>query len=106
MANCQDFTITLKNSTDAEIKATKFEYLDGSNWKVENLYGLDGSDKIEKDHSKVYKRDLGGIGDEDTCFRVTYQHHIGGLTWSVDKIETTSTFKCHDNGKITVILTK
>ena len=105
MANCQDFTITLQNSTDAEIKATKFEYKDGSDWKTENIFGIDGFKKIEKDHHIDFKRNLQGIGDESTCFKVTYRHHIGGTTWSTDKVKTTDPFTAHDNGKKTVILT-
>ena len=78
MANCEDFTITLKNSTSGEIKATKFEYKDGSNWRTENMFGLDGHQKIDEGRSISFKRDLEGVGDESTQFRVTYQHHLGG----------------------------
>lgn len=106
MANCQDFTITLHNSTHAEIKVTKFEYKDGSKWKVENMLGVDGHQKIEKDHEIPFTRDLEGIGSENTQFRVTYQHHVGGTKWSQDFIETTATFKAIDNGRKTVTLTK
>ena len=106
MANASNFTITLKNSTDAEIKATKFEYKDGTKWETENLFGLDGFKKIEKDHSFPFTRTLQGVGDEGTCFKVTYKHHIGGTTWSTDKVETTAPFVCHDNGSKIVTLTK
>ena len=81
MANCENFTIILKNSCDGEIKATKFEYKDGSNWKIENMFGVDGIQKIEQDHQLPFTRNLGGIGDENTCFRVTYKHHLGGTKW-------------------------
>jgi hypothetical protein len=105
MANCEDFTITLRNSTHGEIKATKFEYKDGSNWKIERMFGLDGIQKIEKDHSISFKRDLEGIGGESTQFRVTYQHHLGGTKWSADKSELSDTFTALDNGAKMVTLT-
>jgi hypothetical protein len=106
MANCENFTITLKNSTHGEIKATKFEYKDGSKWKTENMFGIDGFKKIEQDHSIPFTRNLQGIGGESTQFRVTYKHHIGGTTWSTDKVETTETFTAYDNGSKTVTLTE
>jgi hypothetical protein len=106
MANCENFKVTLKNSADGEIKATKFEYKDGSNWKTENMFGLDGYQKIEKDHSVPFTRDLGGIGDESTCFKVTYKHHIGGTKWGDDIVEMTDSFTAHDNGSKTVTLTR
>ncbi len=106
MATCENFKITLKNSCDGEIKAKKFEYKDGSNWKVENIFGLDGIQKIEKDHSIPFTRNLGGIGDESTQLRVTYSHHKGGTVWGGDICETTEVFTAHDNGAKTVTLTR
>ena len=106
MARAENFTIKLKNSTHGEIKATKFEYLDGSKWKTEHMFGLDGHQKIEKDHTVKFTRNLGGIGNERTCFRVTYKHHIGGSKWSGNKVETTDEFVAQDNGSRTVVLTK
>jgi hypothetical protein len=105
MAKCENFKITLKNSTHAEIKAKKFEYKDGSKWKTENMFGLDGHQKIEKDHQVPFTRNIGGIGDEKTCFRVTYSHHIGGSKWSQNMVKTTGMFTAHDNGSKTVTLT-
>ncbi len=104
MATCENFTITLQNSTDGEIKATKFEYEDEGTFKTENMFGLDGYQKIEKDHSVDFTRNLGGIGDETTRFRVTYKHHIGGTQWGVDNVQTTGSFVAHDNGSRTVVL--
>ncbi len=106
MANCQNFKITLHNATDAEIKAKKFEYKDGAKWKTEHMFGLDGHQKIEKDHGVVFTRDLEGIGDESTQFRVTYEHHVGGTLWGADIVETTAAFTAHDNGSKTVTLTR
>lgn len=105
MTTCGNFTITLLNKTDAEVKVSKFEYKDGSNWKTESMFGLDGIQKIEKDHSIPFERDLGGIGDESTQFRVTYKHHVGGTVWSADKCAVSDTFTAHDNGRKTVTLT-
>ena len=105
MANCQDFTIALQNGTDGEIKVTKFEYKDGSNFKTENMFGLDGHQKIEKDHSVSFKRNLQGIGNENTQFRVTYKHHIGGINWGGANVQTTEEFIAQDNGNRTVTLT-
>ena len=104
MANCQNFTITLQNSTDGEIKVKKFEYKDGSKFKTEHMFGIDGHQKIEKDHSVSFTRNLEGIGDESTQFQVTYSHHIGGVKWGADNVQTTETFTAHDNGSRTVVL--
>ena len=106
MAKCEDFKITLKNSTHGEIKAKKFEYKDGSKWRTENMFGLDGHQKIEKDHQVSWTRNLGGIGDESTKFRVTYVHHIGGTKWGSNLTETTNSFVAHDNGSRTVTMTR
>jgi len=106
MATCENFGITLKNSCDGEIKAKKFEYKDGSNWKTENMFGIDGFQKIEKDHQIPFTRNLGGIGNESTQFRVTYCHHKGGSVWGGDIVETTNSFTAVDNGHMTVTLTR
>lgn len=106
MAKCEDFRIILKNHADGEVKATKFEYKDGSKWKTENMFGLDGIQKIEKDHQVSFTRNLGGIGDESTKFRVTYKHHIGGTRWGSKLCEITSAFVAHDNGSKTVTLSR
>jgi hypothetical protein len=105
MANCQDFTIKLQNSTHGEIRTTKFEYKDGSKWKTENMFGLDGYQKIEKDHYVEFKRDLEGVGGETTQFKVTYKHHIGGTVWSTEKYAYSDTFTAIDNGRKTVVMT-
>lgn len=106
MANCENFRITLHNSCDAEIKVKKFEYKDGSNWKTENMLGIDGVQKIEKDHEIPFTRTLSGIGEESTSFRVTYCHHLGGLKWGNDIVATTPAFVAHDNHSKTVTLTQ
>ena len=105
MANCEDFRITLINNTHGEIKVTKFEYKDGSNWKTENMLGLDGLQKIEKDHGFTWTRDLEGIGGESTQFRVTYRHHVGGFKWGDEISAVTGAFTALDNGSRTVTLT-
>jgi len=106
MATCSNFDIILHNSTHGEIKATKFEYKDGAKWKTENMFGLDGYQKIEKDHGVKFTRDLGGIGNENTQFRVTYQHHAGGTLWGDKLVETTGVFRANDNESKTVTLTR
>lgn len=109
-ANCQDFTIWIKNETPTiEIKVTKFEYKDGSNWKTENLFGVDGYERLDTYQSSDFKRNLQGIGSESTQFRVTYKLDDGYTTygfkkWGDDKIQTISAFTCHDNGTRTVRL--
>jgi hypothetical protein len=105
MANCENFKITLMNNTHAEIKVTKFEYKDGSNWDTENMLGADGGQKIEKEHGFTWTRDLEGVGNENTQFRVTYKHHIGGTKWGDDIRAVTSVFKALDNESRTVTLT-
>ncbi len=100
--NCGNFTIYFKNCTSGEIKVTRFEYKDGSKWRTENLFGLDGYQKLDEGATWPKTRDLGGIGDESTQFRVTYQPHIGGTKWGPAKCELTETFVAHDNGDKTV----
>ena len=107
MATCQNFRITVKNSCHGEIKVKKFEYKDGSNWKTETgMLGPDGSKKIEKDHDFTWTRDLGGISNEDTQFRVTYSHHVGGTTWGSEISAVTGTFRAQANESRTVTLTQ
>ena len=47
---------------------------------------------------------LGGIGNENTQFKVNYNHRAGGSVWGPDKTEVTDTFVCQDNGRKTVTL--
>jgi len=106
MTTCGNFKITVKNSCDGEIKVKKFEYKDGSNWKTENMLGIDGIQELEKDHALTWTRDLGGIGNESTQFRVTYSHHLGGTKWGGDISAVTGTFVARDNESRTVTLTQ
>lgn len=105
MATCNNFKINILNRCDAYIKVKKFEYKDGDNWKTENIFGLDGYQKLEANIEFSITRDLGGIEDESTKFRVTYCLHAGGNKWLSDKTETTDSFTAHDNGSKTVTLT-
>ena len=105
MATASNFRVTVHNSINDEVKATKFEYKDGSTWRTEAMFGLDGHQKIEKGHGIVFTRDLEGVGGEETQFRVTYQHHAGGTVWGSDKSAVTEPFTCNDNGGRTVTLT-
>ena len=104
MATASNFSITIHNSTSDEVKVTRFEYKDGSTWKTESIFGLDGHQKIEKGHGIVFTRDLEGVGGEETQFRVTYQHHVGGTVWGNDKSAATGSFTCNDNRSRTVTL--
>jgi hypothetical protein len=103
---CGDFKITLMNGTEDEIKVTKFEYKDGSIWKTEiGMFGADGHQKIEEGRGFTWTRDLEGIGNENTQFRVTYQHRVGGFKWDDAKCHYTSEFTAVDNEGRTVTLT-
>lgn len=106
MATAENFKITLQNETHAEIKVTKFEYKDGSKFKTENMFGVDGNHKIEPEHGFYWRRDLGGIGDECTQFRVTYQHHFGDNEYGNNICHLTGSFIAHDNGEKVITLTR
>jgi hypothetical protein len=100
---CNDVCIVLINNDIAGkvIKATKFEYKDGSKWKTENLLGLDGHQKIEPHDAAGFDRNLQGIGGERTQFKVTYKSEswlAEGPRWGDEVVETTDTFTCHDHG--------
>ena len=107
MATAEKFVITIQNQCDGEIRATKLEYKDGPTWRREAVFGLDGHQKIEKDHGiRFSPQNLSGIGDEQTQLRVTYQHRGGGAVWGPDLVETTDPFVAHDNGSKTIVLTR
>jgi hypothetical protein len=104
MANCEEFTIVIQNRTGIEIKATKFEYDDGTRSKIENMF-LGGSVRIDDGDEKEYKRNLQGIGGESTKFTVTYQHRSGSNNWSANHVARTGTFTCGDGESKTIVLT-
>jgi len=107
MATAENFVITIMNECHGEIRATKLEYKDGSTWRREALFGLDGHQKIEEKHGiRFSPQNLSGVGDEQTQLRVTYQHHAGGVVWGPDLVETTDPFVAHDNGRKTIFLTR
>jgi hypothetical protein len=104
MATCEDVTIFITNSTGVEIKATQFQYTDGGRAKTENLF-FGGSDTFDPGETKDYgPRNLGGIGNENTRFTVTYQHRSGN-SWGPNLVETTGTLSCDDNDDFTITLT-
>jgi hypothetical protein len=105
MADCEDFLIVIRNETGVEVRVTKFEYRDENRSKVENIFGVDGSDRIDAGDSRNYERNLGGIGGENTEFTVTYQHRLGNNNWSANHVETTDTFECEDGERKTINLT-
>ncbi|WP_026927396.1 hypothetical protein [Granulicoccus phenolivorans] len=98
MANCENFTIHLFNDTGVEIRATKFEYRDGTRSKTENMFGINGGDRIDSGGDERYVRNLQGIGSENTEFTVTYQQRQGTHNWSSNQVHTTGTFRAEDNG--------
>ena len=102
MANAEEFTIILQNRTGVEIKATKFEYMDGTRSKNENIF-FGGSDRIDNNGERTYTRNLQGIGGENTSFTVTYQHRVGN-NWSGNHVARSDTFQAEDKGEMTVVL--
>jgi hypothetical protein len=48
---------------------------------------------------------LGGIGNENTTFTVTYQHRSGSNNWGPNRVHTTGTVHCDDNDRISITLT-
>ncbi len=93
---CKNVVIKLVNDTADEIKVKTFEYydFDKDGWRTENMFGIDGHQILEHGKSWSWTRDLEKVGDDNTKFRVTYQHHIGGTKWGADKTVTTDKFKC------------
>ena len=104
MANCENFKIHLQNDTPDEVKVTKIEYKDGSKWKAENMFGLDGHQELERGQCLPFKRGLESVGNESTQFRVTYQHHIGCTKWGPDKCGVAGAFVARDNEDMRVVL--
>lgn len=102
MTTAGDVRIVLQNRTGVEIKATKFEYRDGTRSKTENIF-FGGSDTLDAGEDKDYTRNLEGIGRESTEFTVTYQRRIGN-NWSANNVETTPTFTCDDNEVVFVVI--
>jgi hypothetical protein len=103
MTSAGNFTITIQNDTGVEVRASKFEYRDGTRSKTENIF-FGGSDRIDAGGHKDYTRNLQGIGNESTEFTVTYQKRSGTNNWSANLIATTDTFVCQDNEGKTVVL--
>jgi len=106
-SSCKDMRILLINNDSAgKVKATKFEYEDGSEWKTENPFGLDGHQRIEPNDAAAFERNLQGIGGERTQSRVTYQFEswLEGPRWGDEIVETTGRFTCHDHGSYSVRL--
>ncbi len=106
MTTAGDFKIVIQNDTGDEVKASKFEYRDGTKSKTENIFGPLGSTTIILPCArKDYTRNLQGIGNESTEFTVTYQKRSGTNNWSANHVKTTDTFTCQDNESYTVVLT-
>ena len=105
MTTAGNFKIVIQNDTGVEVRASKFEYRDENKSKTENIFGPLGSVTINAGASKDYTRNLGGIGNEETEFTVTYQKRSGTNNWSANHVKTTDTFTCQDNDSFTVVLT-
>lgn len=106
--NCKNVVITITNQTPDEVKVKTFEYrdFDKENWKTENMFGIDGFQKLMAGQHYSWTRDLESVRDDKTEFRVTYVHHIGGSKWGSDLTETTDQFTCGEGLRKTVTLTK
>lgn len=102
----EDFRITIYNDTHVEVKVKQFEYKEDGRWNTENFLGADGIQKIEPKHGFTWKRDLRGIGNKSTQFRVTYSHHIGGTKWGDDLVAYSDTFVARDDEGKQVTLTR
>jgi hypothetical protein len=96
---CNNVTIKMSNRTTNEIKLTKFEYYDydDNKWRTENLFGVDGEQKVEPSFAFSPKRDLGHIGNDKTKFRVSWKRHAGGSDWDPGPTVTTADFTCSDS---------
>jgi hypothetical protein len=105
-ATCEDFRLSIKNSTADEIKVKRIQYRDGGDWLTENALGADGFKKIEPGHVEPFTRNFQRVGGETTRFRITYAHHHGGSEWDDDLVVESSSFTCTDNGSKTVTLTQ
>jgi hypothetical protein len=104
MSAAKNVKLTVSNYSDAEVKVTKVEYLDGSDWKTENMLGVDGHKKIEP-HGQHYtfpRRDLEDVEGQTTEFRVTYRDHVGGVTWGDKRYAHSPSFAGVDEASVTV----
>lgn len=103
---CKNVNITMSNSTSAEIKLTKLEYkdFDKNKWNTENVFGVDGVQKLEPGVSMKTTRDLQNVGNDPTQLRVTYQHHMGGTKWGDKLTATGAQFTCSDGTSNTLML--
>jgi hypothetical protein len=106
--NCKNVKITISNSTPDEVKVTSFEYFDydRNTWRTENMLGIDGIQKLDASKGLTWTRDLEHVSNDNTKFKVTYEHHIGGVRWGAALSATTSEFKCTEGLAKTVVLTQ
>lgn len=105
---CKTVRITIANNTPDEIKVTQFEYFDADKekFRTENLLGIDGQKKLEPNKSFTKVRNLGQIKNDETKFRVSYRHKIGGVDFGSLKTATTGSFICKDGITKVVSLTE
>lgn len=92
---CKDVTIKVINRSANEVKLTKLEYLkDGENWLTENVFGLDGHQKLEPNVEFKTTRNLQRVGGETTHVRLTFERHLGGSKWEKAPALKSSGFAC------------
>lgn len=103
---CDNFNITFANETEDEIKVTKFEYFDASasKWKTENMFGVDGHQKINSGAQWTKQRDLEKIGGVNTEFRATFKRAIGGNKWQQEDKVTVPDVTCSHGGSETILI--
>lgn len=93
--SCKDVTIKVLNRSANEVKLTKLEYLkDGENWLTENVFGLDGHQKLEPNVEFKTTRNLQRVGSEITQVRLTFERHLGGSKWEKAPALRSSAFAC------------
>lgn len=104
---CKDVTIKMVNRTDNEIKLTKLEYYDydTGKWHREEVFGLDGEQKIEPDFAFSPTRNLQNIGNDKTKFRLSWKRHAGGVQWNSAPAVVTADFTCTNNTTRTIEVT-
>ena len=102
---CKNFTVSIKNDTDHEIKVTKFEYYDytKSKWRTEALLGLDGHQKIGSGEKWSKTRGLEHVKNDSTKFKITYSSTKAGAQVFTEQNDK---FVCKKDGKRIVRATK
>ncbi len=106
--NCKGVNITVENGTTDQIKVTKFEYndFDKQRWRLEPLLGVDGKEKLNARKSFTVTRDLEGVKNDKTQFKVWYRHKIGGVKFEDEIFQLGEIFVCQPNSSHSITVTK